>query len=163
MKPFELKRSASLWTSTLLVAAVSLAQPAFSADLSALPAETTQGSVRYVSGGVGEKSAAAFKQAAAKYPLELLFAQKASPNDVYLAGVKVTVRDRAGKVVLDAVSEGPYLLANMPSGQYQIEATNEGVAKTQAVEIAAGKHQRVVMVWTARSATDKPVTGGATP
>ncbi len=163
MKPFAMKRSATLWTTTLVVAAMSLAQPAFSADASALPAEITQGSVRYVSGGVGENSAAAFKQAAAKYPLELLFAQKASPNDVYLADVKVIVRDRAGKVVLDAVSEGPYLLATMPSGQYQVEATYEGVTKTQAVDIVSGKHRRVVMVWTEQNATDKPVTGAAKP
>jgi hypothetical protein len=100
-----------------------------------------------VSGGVGEQSAAAFKQAAAKYPLELLFAQKASPNDVYLASVKVTVRDRAGKVVLEAVSEGPYLLATMPAGKYQIEADNEGVVKRQVVEIVSGKHRKVVFVW----------------
>jgi len=158
-----MKRSAALWTTTLVVAAMSLAQPAFSADPSALPAEITKGSVRYVSGGVGEKSAAAFKQAAAKYPLELLFAQKASPNDVYLAGVKVIVRDRAGKVVLDAVSEGPYLLATMPPGQYRVEATHEGVAKNQTVDIASGKHRRVVMVWTEQSSIEKPVTGGAKP
>ncbi len=157
MKPASMK-----WASTAVVVAMTLAMPAFGADRTALPAETTQGSVRYVSGGVGEDSATAFKQAAAKYPLELLFAQKASPNDVYLAGVKVTVRDRAGKVVLDAVADGPYLLAAMPAGRYQIEANHEGVAKTQAVEIASGKHQRVVMVWTARSESDKPVTGGAT-
>ena len=153
MKPASMK-----WASTAVVVAMTLAMPAFGADRTALPAEITQGSVRYVSGGVGEKSAAAFKQAASNYPLELLFAQKASPNDVYLAGVKVTVRDRAGKVVLDAVSEGPYLLAVMPAGKYQIEAVNEGVAKTQAVEIASGKHQRVVMVW-----TEKPVAGSAAP
>jgi hypothetical protein len=100
-----------------------------------------------VSGGVGEQSAAAFKQAAATYPLELLFAQKSAPNDVYLASVKVTVRDRAGKVVLEAVSEGPYLLATMPPGKYQIDADHDGVSKRQAVEIVSGKHRRVVFVW----------------
>lgn len=135
------------WAKTALVVAMMSATPVFSADPSALPAEVVQGNVRYVSGGVGEQAAAAFKQAAAKYPLELLFAQKASPNDVYLAGVKVTVRDRAGKVMLDAVAEGPYLLATMPPGRYQIEADHEGVVKRQAVEIVSGKHQRVVFVW----------------
>ena len=135
------------WATAAVVVAMTFATPAVSADPSALPAEVVQGKVRYVSGGVGEQAAAAFKQAAAKYPLELLFAQKASPNDVYLAGVKVTVRDRAGKVVLDAVAEGPYLLATMPAGRYQVEAGNEGVVKRQAVEIVSGKHRRVVFLW----------------
>ncbi len=163
MKRTKTNRAITHWATAAVVAAMTLALPAFGADSPALPDEITQGNVRYISGGVGEQSAAAFKQAAAKYPLELLFAQKASPNDVYLAGVKVTVRDRAGKVVLDAVTEGPYLLATMPAGRYQIEASHEGVAKTQAVEIGSGKHQRLVMVWTARSEAEKPVTGGAKP
>lgn len=147
MKPAAMNRVFTRWAKTAVVVAMTFAMPAFSADPSALPTEVTQGNVRYVSGGVGEQAAAAFKQAAAKYPLELLFAQKSSPNDVYLAGVKVTVRDRAGKVVLDAVADGPYLLAALPAGKYQIDADHEGVSKRQAVEIVSGKHQRVVFVW----------------
>lgn len=147
MKSVAMSRAASNLAATAVVVAMAFVTPVFGADPSALPAEVTQGNVRYVSGGVGEQAAAAFKQAAAKYPLELLFAQKASPNDVYLAGVKVTVRDRAGKVVLDAVADGPYLLATMPAGRYQVEADHEGVVKRQAVEIVSGKHQRLVFVW----------------
>jgi len=105
-----------------------------------------QGSVRYVTGGIGADAAEAFKQAAARYPLELLFAQKAVPNDVYLAGVKVTVR-QAGKVLLDTEADGPFLLAHLPSGKYEIEAVNEGVSKRQVVDVLAGKHRRVVFVW----------------
>jgi hypothetical protein len=108
--------------------------------------EKTQGAVRYATGGIGEAAVTAFKAAAPKYPLELLFAQKASPNDVYLADVKVTVR-QAGKVVLDAESDGPFLLANLPSGKYQIEAVSEGVTKRQNVDVQSGKHRRVVFVW----------------
>ena len=147
MKPIAMSRAARTLAGTVAVVDMGIATLTFGADSMVLPAEETQGNVRYVSGGVGEQSAAAFKQAAAKYPLELLFAQKASPNDVYLASVKVTVRDRAGKVVLEAVSEGPYLLATMPAGKYQIEADNEGVVKRQVVEIVSGKHRKVVFVW----------------
>lgn len=156
-------KSALKRASWMVVAGILLAGPAFGADSSGLPAEITQGSVRYVSGGVGEASASAFKQAASRYPLELLFAQKASPNDVYLAGVKVTVRDRAGKVVLDAVSDGPYLLATMPAGRYRIDADYEGIAKSQTVEIQSGRHQRVVLVWAARGEASPPAADGAKP
>jgi hypothetical protein len=118
--------------------------PAIAAE--ALPAEVKQGSVRYVTGGIGADAVEAFKQAAAKYPLELLFAQKALPNDVYLAGVKVTVR-QAGKVLLETESDGPFLLAHLPSGKYQIEAVSEGVTRQQTVDVQAGKHRRVVFLW----------------
>lgn len=111
--------------------------------------EKTQGNVRYVTGGIGADAVAAFKAAAPKYPLELLFAQKASPNDVYMAGVHVTVKGAAGQTVLDAVSGGPFLLAQLPPGKYRIEASSEGVVKQQTVEVKAGQHRRVVFVWEA--------------
>lgn len=111
--------------------------------------EKTQGNVRYATGGIGEAAVTAFKAAAPKYPLELLFAEKASPNDVYLADVKVIVRDASGKVLLDTVSGGPFLLAHLPPGKYRIEASNDGVVKQQAVEIRAGQHRRAVFVWDA--------------
>jgi len=129
---------------SFLVTSMAYLSPAMGAE--SLPDEVKQGSVRYVTGGIGADATAAFKQAATKYPLELLFAQKAVPNDVYLAGVKVTVR-QSGKVMLDAESSGPFLLAHLPPGKYQIEAVSEGVTKQQTVDLQAGKHQRVVFVW----------------
>ncbi len=109
--------------------------------------EKSQGSVRYATGGIGADEVAAFKAAAPQYPLELLFAQKASPNDVYLSDVKVTVKAASGQVLLDTVSGGPFLLARLPAGKYRIEADSDGVVKQQAVELKAGQHRRVVFVW----------------
>lgn len=144
-----MKRSAITVAATTLITSLMLASPVLGADASALPAEQSQGSVRYISGGVGDDSAAAFKQAASKYPLELQFVQKATPRDEFLAGVKVTIRDGANKVLLDATANGPYLLATMPPGRYQIEANSEGVMKRHSVDIQAGRHERAVFVWNA--------------
>ena len=115
-------------------------------------AQETAGNVSYISGGVGEDEAAAMKSAAAGYPLELQFVQKATPRDEFLADVKVRITDRARNVVLDAVASGPFLLAKLPAGTYQIEADHVGVVKRQTVDIRPGKHQRSVFVW---SATDE--------
>jgi hypothetical protein len=133
---------------TAVVAAMMFATPVFSADTGALPAEMTQNGLRYVTGGIGADAVAAFKQAAPKYPLELLFAQKATPNDVYLADVKVMIR-QSGKVMLDAKSGGPFLLVQLLPGKYQIEASSDGVMKQQVVELTQGVHKRVVFVWDA--------------
>ena len=115
-------------------------------------AQEMAGNVSYISGGVGEDEAAAMKSAAAGYPLELQFVQKATPRDEFLADVKVRITDRARNVVLDAVASGPFLLAKLPAGTYQIEADHVGVVKRQTVDIRPGKHQRSVFVW---SATDE--------
>lgn len=132
---------------SITLMALAVASPVSRADTVYLPSATTQGAVSYITGGVGEDEAAAFKRAAAEYPLELLFAQKAQPKDVYLADVKVVIRDRSGKPVLETITEGPFLLARIPAGRYQIEAEFGGATKRQAVEIHPGKHRRAVFVW----------------
>lgn len=129
----------------LVAAAIFFTSPA--AGAAALPGQDTQGNISYVSGGVGEDEAAAMKSAAPGYPLELQFVQKATPRDEFLADVKVRIMDRSKNVVLDAVSNGPYFLAKLPAGTYQIEADHSGVMKRQTVAIRAGKHQRSVFVW----------------
>lgn len=132
----------------MLAAGIILAAPMLSADPAALPQQEIQGNISYMSGGVGEDEAAALKRAAAGYPLELQFVQRAIPRDEFLADVNVKIRDRSRTVVLDAVSQGPFLLARLPPGTYQIEADHDGVLKRQTVEIRAGKHERAVFVWT---------------
>ncbi|MCW5747416.1 MAG: carboxypeptidase regulatory-like domain-containing protein [Alphaproteobacteria bacterium] len=114
-----------------------------------LPPEQSSGVAHYVSGGIGADESSAMKQAASRYPLELVFAQRdgASRGD-YLAGVPVTIRDNAsGKVVLNATAKGPYLLANLPDGTYKVSATVNGVSKQQLAHLASGAHQRIVFEW----------------
>ncbi len=134
------------FAAAFLVTSVAYLSPAAADD--ALK-QKTQGSIRYASGGIGVDEVAAFKAAAQQYPLELLFAQKASPNDVYLADVKVIVKGASGQVLLDTVSGGPFLLAQLPPGTYRIEASHDGVMKQQTVGLKAGQHRRVVFVWEA--------------
>jgi enamine deaminase RidA (YjgF/YER057c/UK114 family) len=128
-------------------AAASITLPAAAADSNISPAQGTQGNVSFVSGGVGEDEAAAMKSAAAGYPLELQFVQKATPRDEFLADVKVRITDRAKNVVLDTVTSGPFLLARLPAGTYQIEADHAGLTKRHTVDVRAGKHSRAVFVW----------------
>ena len=129
------------------LAATIASLPPVAADSNVSPAQGNQGNVSYVSGGVGDDEAAAMKSAAAGYPLEMQFVQKATPRDEFLSDVKVRIIDRSKNVVLDTVTTGPFLLAKLPSGTYQVEADHGGVMKRQTVDIRSGKHQRAVFVW----------------
>jgi hypothetical protein len=104
------------------------------------------GPVPFVSGGVGEDERQEIGKLAPDYSLELLFATKGSPNE-YLADIKVEIKDKNGKVVLDAVAQGPFLLAKMPPGKYSISADNDGVVKRQTIQVAGAKPHRVVFIW----------------
>ena len=94
----------------------------------------TAGAVSYVSGGIGMESRARLDSLSRDFNLKLVFA---SASGEYLSGVRVTVADAAGRTLLDATSEGPWFLAKLPAGTYQIVATSTG--KAQKRQIAVGR------------------------
>lgn len=111
-----------------------------------LPAPQTRGEVTWLSGGVGRDEARAFQREASRYPLEVVFVQKSGKRDEYLANVPVTIRDAKHHVVLDGVAQGPYLLARLPAGDYEVSARWESWHFGRHVKVGAG-HQRVVFEW----------------
>jgi len=113
---------------------------------------TASDGVCYISGGISGDEVAQFKSHAKEYLLEIVFVQKADAEDngrieEYLAEVQLQIKDAKGNVVVDAMTEGPFFLANLPPGKYQITADYEGVIKNNAVNISAKKHQRIVFLW----------------
>ncbi len=126
---------------------IAFAVTAMSASTTALPREQVQGSVSYLSGGIGLDESNAIKQAAAQYPLELEFVRKATPKAEYLSNIKVTIKDHAGKTVLETTSNGPFLLAKLPVGQFSVTAERGGEAKQRVVNIKAQGHERVMFEW----------------
>ncbi len=115
-----------------------------SADDGALPPERTQGSVTFISGGIGSDEAEAMKRAASRYSLSIEMASPAGPRAEYVSDVKIDIRDQRGSTVLSTTSDGPFLLANLPPGQYTIDATRDGSVQQRKVAIGAGAHPRVV-------------------
>ena len=114
---------------------------------STLPHEMTQGNVSYMSGGVGQDEAAAMRKEGAHFPLTVEFVQHAKPRDEYLANIDVRIRDAHGSTELTTRSDGPFLLAKLPPGKYQITANDNGRVETRDVVIAAHQPQHVVFEW----------------
>jgi hypothetical protein len=146
---------------SIIVTGLGAAGPALGTDMSSLPPIKVQGVVSYVTGGIGEDEAAAFRDAARTYPLEMLFARKARPKDQFLADVRVSVRDRSGNSLLETTAEGPFLLARLPAGKYRLEAEYLGERKHQTVEIRSGAHRRAVFVWANRDENEESVLSSA--
>lgn len=142
-----MKPKLTTFAASMIIGGLAATGPALGIDMSSLPPVQVQGVVSYITGGIGEDEVIAFRHAAAAYPLELQFAQKARPRDVFLSDVKVTIRDRSGRMLLDTTTEGPFLLAQLPAGKYRVEADFRGELKHQAVEIHPGKRERAVFVW----------------
>lgn len=117
------------------------------AALAALPPLKTQGEVQYVTGGVGKIEAQSFQEAQSKFPVALEFVRKASPRDEFVANVEVRMLDAAGKNVLATRTDGPFLLARLPAGEYTVKATYDGRTLEKTLQVTDHASARAVFVW----------------
>ena len=104
----------------------------------------TSGQVTYVSGGVGEDSAERIQALNKDFNLKLLFALK---DGHYIADVAVAISDMHGGKMLDAVSEGPWFLAKLARGKYQITAAYAGKSFTRETKIATTGQRELIFRW----------------
>jgi len=134
-----------------MAAAMAVGSMAFAGILSTvqagLPPVQRQGAVEYVSGGIGLDESEAMKAAAKDYPLALTFAAQRNGTADYVANVGVSIQDAQGKSVLQATSEGPYMLVKLPAGRYKVSATYNGAAQEREVSVQGGATARAVFEW----------------
>jgi hypothetical protein len=74
------------------------------------------------------------------YNVWLAFVERDTGN--YVTGVKVAVVDSKENAVVDTVSDGPWLLAQVPPGQYKVR-TSDG--QEQAITAGAGTPAMTVL------------------
>jgi hypothetical protein len=135
------------WTMVAIAAAFSTAAVAGAATMSNLPPEQKQGSIAFLSGGVRAEQRMAMKDAARNYPIELEFVKGTKVSREFLTGIHVDIKDSADHTVLSTLSDGPLLLAKLPSGKYSVSATNGTSTESRNVVVAEGKRQRVLFDW----------------
>jgi hypothetical protein len=107
------------------------------------------GDVPYVTGGVTSDEADALRAQAREYALEVTMATpgEARGYSDFVAGTTVRVRDAHGNVVLDAADLGPIVLAQLPPGDYTLQATWDGRAQTRHVHVGRDGRAQVTFLW----------------
>lgn len=114
----------------------------------ALPApQTSDSGVRFVSGGIGEAESAAFKREAARWPLTVEIYARSGGRNAFTADADVTLTGAKGATVLQARTEGPFLLADVPPGRYDVQVMLDGKTSHQPVTVKAGGPARSVFVF----------------
>lgn len=108
--------------------------------------EQNESGVVYITGGIAEE-AEVMRGIAKQYTLEMAFVQKLKQQEEFISEVAVKLENAKKEVVLDTVTKGPYLFANVPSGRYTVIAAFNGVEKRQHVVVNAKKHQKIVFWW----------------
>jgi hypothetical protein len=110
----------------------------------ALELRTTNG-VSFVSGGIGSDERAEMALALPDYNLKVATAAKRSGE--YVAGVVLEVRDTGGKILFDTVLDGPWLLARLPAGTYELRLTHRDQTQTTKVSIPAQGRRDALFYW----------------
>lgn len=105
----------------------------------AASAAAAGGQGQVLSGGVGSAERDRLAEQARGYELKLVFTTQ---KGAYLADVPVQISDAKGSVVVDAVSQGPWMFVDLPGGSYTVKATYEG--KTESRKVSVGKSQKTV-------------------
>jgi hypothetical protein len=100
--------------------------------------------VPYVTGGAGTEAVDRLRAMEKDFNLKLVFALD---NGEYLADVDVSVLDAADRVVLDAPSEGPWLLAKLPAGNYQVNVNYRGRVERRTVAVGATTLKTIDFRW----------------
>ena len=124
------------------------ARPATAAKkaiLPPLPQLREQYGIRFLQGGRGEEARSAMADAARAFNLHLQFA--AGPHRRSVWEVRVLVQDLDGEVVFDLHDAGPWLLVDLPRGQYLVRAEYDGVVRTRAVVLGEHSGVKAVFEW----------------
>ena len=103
--------------------------------------------VYWVSGGVSADERDEMIMALPDHNLKVLTA--AERSGAFLAGAQVVVRDAGGRTVFETLLDGPWLLARLPPGNYQLIATLGGKSQARAFTAPASGRREIFLYWAA--------------
>lgn len=98
--------------------------------------------VAYVSGGVGDESMAQLANMEKQFDLKLFLVGK---SGAYLSDIGIAITDAKDQGVLLTTSDGPVLLANLPSGTYSVKATKNGDVVEQKISLSSGQLRTIYL------------------
>jgi len=143
---------AAVRTGIILVAALAAAAAI------AQPRVRSQDGVSWVSGGITDDERGELVLMLPSHNLKLITA--AERSGAYLTDAGIVIVDARGAKVLDTRLEGPWFLAQLPAGRYELQLTHDGVTQKRTVIIPAVGRRDGHFYWKDASSADEPVDEG---
>lgn len=144
-----------------LVIATALAGAAWAqtSDRGGGRSDSTRGSTSAatVSGGIGVSARENMRTQTPPHNVKMVFSLNTGN---YLSDVQVKVTDSAGKTVVEEVSNGPWLYAQLPAGNYTATATYNGKSVTQRFSAGQSGVRTAHFRWPASVEQTAAGTGG---
>ena len=118
-----------------------------SLSLAQIPETQHSQGISYVTGGVGESETVAILADAKQWPLLLEMSQLENGRGVWIFGASIKIMNSKKQMIFDAQADGPYMLINLESGDYVIEATYQGMVQKRTLSIKSDSPQKVSLFW----------------
>lgn len=131
-----------------LTAAVFFAAPVLAADppVRKFNIQSSESGAKYITGGVGDQQQAAMERRFSDYSFKLVNVRNQGQG-AYVSKVDVSIQNKAGKTVVKAVTEGPWLFADLEAGTYNLTAKFNGATQERKISIRDDGHERQVLKW----------------
>ena len=132
-----------------LLKIILLAQLTFlsSWSLAQIPDTQYSGGISYITGGVGEGEATAILSESKQWPLLLEMSQIENGRGVWIFGAGIKIINSKKQIIFTAQADGPFMLINLESGDYVIEATYQGVMQKRVISIKPDSPQKISLFW----------------
>jgi len=115
--------------------------------LAQIPETQHSQDISFITGGVGEEETVAILADAKQWPLLLEMSQIENGRGVWIFGATIKIMSSKKQIIFDAQADGPYMLINLESGEYVIEATYQGVVQKRVLSIKADAPQKISLFW----------------
>lgn len=97
------------------------------------PVVQQEGSLRYVSGGIGIDERDELDKIAPEFDIKVTLS---TASGYLLGGGRIKIKDSEGNLLLDTTTDGPVFMLDAPAGTYIIEAVVDG--RSQGMRFEAG-------------------------
>lgn len=145
MNPFRLSCPAA---ALLLGAAVLGLSSAAHAVTANPPIQMAPQGVEFMCGGKNKDELAFMEMVAPRWAATFEFAVSRGPRGQFPEAVEVKVVDKySGAEVMQASASGPFMLARLEPGTYDVQATLGNLTITQTVNVALGVPGRALFLW----------------
>lgn len=107
-------------------------------------AQVSEAGVSYVIGGIGDDERKAMRSAYHHYKLRVEVAEE---GGAYSANMQLKLLDMQNRLLLDVLVDAPWLLVDVPSGEYQIQVAKNGGGISQTIKLGTEAQQHVIFLW----------------
>jgi hypothetical protein len=105
---------------------------------------TSMEGIQFITGGVGIEARQILDRMADDYTLKVILA---TDTGHYLSGCDVKITRADGTEMLSTTTDGPWLLADLEPGSYQVKARNDGIWQSWDITVSPDKLQQLVLNW----------------